>query len=214
MAATTKDTLIGQVFGRLTVVSSAGSNPRGNRMWRCRCSCGGETVTITNLLRSGHTQSCGCLQRERTSAAAKISSRIHGRSLSPEWRCWQAMLARCRYPTTAGYDRYGGRGITVCARWAEFEVFLADVGPRPSLEHSLDRIDPDGNYEPSNVRWASKLEQANNRRDNVMVVIGGNRMTLRNALRKHGSLVRPSSAIRRIKRGWDHLAAVSTPATR
>lgn len=210
MAATTK--LIGMVFGRLTVVQRVENNKRGEARWQCQCSCGGKVVALSYSLTSGHTQSCGCLQRERTSAAAKISSRTHGESKCPEWISWHSMRARCQYPTSINFERYGGRGVRVCDRWEKYENFLADMGRKPSPSHTLDRIDPDGDYEPSNCRWASKIEQANNRRDNAIVVIDGRRETLRNAVRAAGSVVSITSAVRRIKRGWSHLDAVSIPA--
>lgn len=87
---------------------------------------------------------------------------------SPTYASWQAMIARCTHPCVRGYHNYGGRGIKVCERWKLFECFLADMGLRPSTKHSIDRIDNDGNYEPSNCRWATTKEQAHNRRNNVI----------------------------------------------
>lgn len=210
MAATTK--LIGKIFGRLTVVQRLESNHRGQARWLCKCVCGGNTATITNLLTSGKTQSCGCLQRERTSAAAKLSSRTHGESKRPEWVSWASMRTRCRYPSTAGYERYGGRGIKVCKRWESYENFLADMGRKPSPSHTLDRIDPNGDYEPSNCRWASKIEQANNRRDNHRITIGGRDITIRDAIREAGSVISVRGAVLRLKNGMPPESAVSLPS--
>ncbi len=122
------------------------------------------------------------------------------------------MLARCRNPNATGFARYGGRGIKVCERWQnDFAVFLADVGPRPSPEHTLDREDADGDYEPGNAAWATPEQQANNRRDNRRVLIGGQVTTLRRACREAGSVISIRQAWRRIKAGWPAGEAVSTP---
>lgn len=214
MAATTNNfiDLTGKTFGRLTVVGRGQNNSRGNAQWICSCVCGGTAYPNTHSLRSGRTSSCGCLQRERASASAKVTSKKHGLSKSPEWVSWHAMRARCKYASSKDYTNYGGRGISVCEAWESFDAFLNDMGNRPSPNHSLDRIDPDKGYEPDNCRWATPLEQANNRRDNVIVTIDGQEMTLRNAVRGYGGLVSMTAVERRIKRGWSHKDAVSTPA--
>lgn len=205
--------LTGQRFGRLIVIRRSPSSKRVN--WLCQCDCGGECSPTTYCLRSGRTQSCGCIQRERTGAAARISSRTHGKTDTPEYRSWSAMRSRCTNPHSTGYDRYGGRGIKVCDRWLNsFEQFLADMGHRHSAKYSLDRIDQDGDYEPINCRWATRIEQANNRRDNRIVIIDGRKITLRNAVRYFGCVISITSAWRRIKKGWPHKNAVSKPSTR
>lgn len=89
----------------------------------------------------------------------------HGLSRTPEYRTWRGMIARCSDPNATHYDKYGGRGITVCARWRDFLNFLEDMGPRPSMAYTLDRIEPNGDYEPANCRWATKFVQQQNRRD-------------------------------------------------
>jgi hypothetical protein len=124
------------------------------------------------------------------------------------------MRTRCANPNAKDYPLYGGRGIRVCERWQKFENFLADMGERPSPRHTLDRIDSDGNYEPGNCRWATPMEQANNRRDNEMVKIDGVEITLRNALRNAGMVISIDQARRRIRNGWPHDRAVSTPPIR
>ena len=206
--------LIGKRFGRLTVLART-TAPEGRpkkAFWLCRCDCGGEARAVSNTLTSGHTQSCGCLQRERISAAAKISSRTHGMSDHPLWSTWAAMRSRCRNPNATGYHRYGGRGIRVCERWNDFPSFVADVGERPSPDHTLDRIRNDGDYEPGNVRWATKEQQSANMRNNRLVQFKGQRMPVRTALRASGEVVSRYSVLRRIERGMSPEAALTTPA--
>lgn len=159
--------LAGKVFGRLTVLSRAGVSDDRKITWLCRCECGNEVVRVGTSIKKGNVRSCGCLRNETTSARAKLATK-HGMcrsgARSPEWCAWQSMVSRCENPNIKAYPRYGGRGIVVHGPWHDFETFLAYVGHRPSDVHSLDRYpNPDGNYEPGNVRWATVEEQNRNK---------------------------------------------------
>jgi hypothetical protein len=157
----------GRRYSHLVVVSEAGKNAHHDRLVACQCDCGtAKTLRLSDLHR-GQVTSCGC-RRVEAAKAMGLANATHGYARgsqrTPEYRTWRAMLDRCLNQKSTSFPRYGGRGISVCRRWAEsFESFLVDVGPRPEGT-SLDRINNDGNYESGNVRWASAKEQANNRR--------------------------------------------------
>lgn len=147
----------GERYGRLVVIGDAGSTALGQRRYKVRCDCGKETTVVGASLRRGATQSCGCLHRER------FRHEAHGRSGTPEYRTWQAIIQRCTNPKDRAYQYYGARGVKICERWRNsFAAFLADMGPKPGRSYSIDRIDEDGNYEPGNCRWVTI--SANSRR--------------------------------------------------
>lgn len=152
--------LIGQIFGRLTVTRRAGY--RGQRaLWECSCECGAAHFATTSDLRYGSIRSCGCLLAGKTASNSR-----HGQAArsgpSSSYNSWRGMVERCTNPNHVSFSRYGGRGIEVCERWRTFANFAADMGPRPD-GCSIDRINPDGNYEPTNCRWATALVQRHNR---------------------------------------------------
>lgn len=159
--------LTGRRFGRLVAIAVAGRQGRYIQ-WRCRCDCGRETTTRTAALTGGTTRSCGCLASEVRSQ----SNLIHGRKNSREYKVWLNMRQRCLNSKRADWSYYGGRGITICAAWDSFAQFYSDMGPAPA-EHSLDRIDVNGNYEPDNCRWATNTEQMRNTRVNRLLTFEG-----------------------------------------
>jgi hypothetical protein len=171
--------LTGRRFGRLVVVGFAGRSCHGHIYFDAICDCGEKTVSLANTLRNGQSQSCGCLRLERITT--------HDGTQTPEFAVWCGMLNRCRNSNAANFDRYGGKGIRVCERWDLFETFLADMGPRPSPRHSIDRFpDANGNYEPGNCRWATPSEQAENRSTTKRFVIDGIERTLPSLIRERG----------------------------
>lgn len=177
--------IIGQRFGKLAVLAEAGFDTRRNRLYSCRCDCGKTHVVRGSKLRAGETTSCGC--------SGGGGRKRHGEATVDRWgtreyRIWRGMIARCRNPKARSYKDYGGRGIIVCDRWSKgekgmsgYECFLADVGRRPSPQHSIDREDTDGHYEPGNVRWQVDAVQRATKRNTITVTINGERMSLRAA---------------------------------
>ncbi len=150
----------GEVYGRLTVIEFLDHDSRHPRV-RCRCACGNITEPHWQSLKKGQTLSCGCFRREITAQV----TRTHGQSSAREFWTWAGMIDRCYRAKRKDFSRYGGRGIRVCDRWRySFANFYADMGPRPSPKHSIDRIDTNGHYEPDNVRWATAREQRMNQR--------------------------------------------------
>lgn len=166
--------IAGQRFGRLVAVYPIPGSREHPRKWFCQCDCGATSSVLTRDLLDGNTTSCGCYIRELH--ASRL--RTHGLAGTSTYITWSGMLGRCSNPQSDRYVYYGGRGIKVCERWHRFDLFLQDMGERPSKAHSLDRIDNNGDYEPGNCRWASKRTQSRNRRSNVVVEYQGLSMCL------------------------------------
>jgi hypothetical protein len=208
-------------FGRLTVLSEAPRiiSPSGFAALAAnvRCDCGTVQVVRAGCLKFGDTRSCGCLQRELTAVAIADRSRTHGQSgkssRTVEYSTWGTMKRRCYSPDDEQYHRYGGRGIAVCDRWRDsFEAFYEDMGQRPPNADSIERNDVDGNYEPTNCRWATATEQARNRRNTIFVTIGHERRPMIEWAEMNG--IPYQTAYRRMIKGWTDRDAVTVPVRR
>lgn len=195
--------LTGQRFGRLLVLSCSGRNRSGRVTWECRCDCGVvKPAVLTDNLRSGASTSCGCLTRER---AVQANSRHgHGRKrstgrASATYNSWRGMVRRCTNPADSSYEFYGGRGITVCDRWMQFENFLADMGERPpGME--IDRKENDKGYEPDNCRWATHVQNGRNTRTNRVIDTPHGPMLLCEAVEVSG--LNYGTLVGRLRRSW------------
>lgn len=198
---------IGQRYGRLVVASKGPlrryPSGRSVRLWICECDCGGAAIADRQSLRSGNTTSCGCFKAERI----KETKTTHGLTKSRAYSTWGNMMNRCRNPNCEHWDRYGGRGIAVCERWNRFENFYADMGDPPE-GMTLDRHpNPDGNYDPENCRWATSIEQAENRNSTVLLTFGGKTQSMAAWSRELG--IAEPTLINRINRGWSHERALT-----
>lgn len=182
--------LTGQRFGRLVAMKYIGRE-NGRTLWQCKCDCGNESITGYSNLLSGNTRSCGCMEEENRLSNMKKAIVERTKCVSnplefgvigehPLHKIWSSMITRCYNPNRKSYKDYGGRGIKVCDRWKGdngFENFIKDMGERPSPQHTLDRIDYNGDYTPENCRWATQKEQVNNQTKNVYLYIKGKRIT-------------------------------------
>jgi hypothetical protein len=195
----------GITFGRLTVIAQAAASPnKRGRRWLCECKCGAIKDVRSDSLKNGSIQSCGCLQRDRTTK----HGHYRGNRPTPEYAAWQSMKQRCCDPNCNNFTDYGARGIAVCERWLHsFEDFLSDMGRRPSAEHSLERKDNSGNYEPSNCVWATRSEQSRNRRTARILHYQGRSQCLYAWADELG--IKPTTVSSRLERGWTDAEALS-----
>lgn len=187
-AARTEDIPIGTRFQKLTILR------RVKGAWECRCDCG----TIKLISNVKITKSCGC------------ANGTHHLTDSPEFDAWHHIIQRCENPNNRGYKNYGGRGICVCPEWREsFEAFYGDMGPRPSPNHTLERINNNGNYEPPNCRWATWSEQSRNKRTNHFLTLNSETLTVADWSSRVG--LQSATLLARIRRGWPDRRALMTP---
>ena len=199
--------LEGRRFGRLLAVDKNPIKTCSSISWNCICDCGNKTIVPSTKLVSGHTSSCGCLHYERFTQ----SCITHGMRQSAEYNIWCGIKARCLNPNNEAFDRYGGRGITMCDRWKDsFENFYADMGPRPGNNYSVERLNNDGNYEPNNCIWATDTDQANNRRTSCFYSHNGVTKTIAQWSRDY-NLPQYKLHKRLIVLGWDFDRATTTP---
>lgn len=201
--------LTGQQFGKLTALSVATRSTGRGVVWLCACKCGNTTRALLSSLTSGNTTSCGCKHQE----ALVARNFRHGKCGTDEFHAWNAMKRRCVTKNPRVRKYYGDRGIKVCDRWlADFKHFLADVGLKPTKTHSLDRIDPNGNYEPGNVRWATPETQARNRRGRQSLTFAGQTMFID----QWAEIVNlsPRLIAERKKNGWTPEQILTTPRGR
>lgn len=206
--------ITGETYGFLQAIEFKGKTKRNQAVWLFRCiadGCGKEIELPSHQARNGNNKSCGCMANKLKSAS-KIK---HGVANSSVYGSYRAMLHRCYNTENSMYHRYGGRGIKVCSRWLGDQGpanFLADMGEKPSPKHTIERINNDGDYSPDNCRWATMAEQADNRCTTNHVTVDGKTLSptawdrnLGNGLNIVGD---------RIRRGWDHEAAVTKPVAR
>jgi len=205
--------LTGQRFGRLTVIKINGRTKDKSVTWLCRCDCGNETIVVGQNLSNGNTKSCGCYHKEVLLNASKT----HGMTHTKIYNIWADMKTRCTNKKEKNYKNYGGRGVKICDKWLSFNGFYDDMGKSfeqhnkkfPGKNTSLDRIDFNGNYEPSNCKWSTILEQANNKTTNVLVTIDGIKDTITNHCRRYN--ISDRTVFSRIYTGWDIEKALKIP---
>lgn len=208
MTRSDRKDLTGMTFGNLTAVGQAGNDKRGYAVWACTCSCGKSVAVTSRWLTTGQKKSCNVDGHRWAGSDQKKRDTL--RSLHyVEYTAWKHMRFRCEKPSDSSYKNYGARGITVCERWQSFKNFFADMGPKPSPSHSIERKNNNGNYEPGNCVWATPKEQARNQRRTIFVEWEGRRITLAALIERLG--LNPSLIYSRLKIGWTLEKALTTP---
>lgn len=204
--------LTGQVFNQWTVISYDETSDRRTR-WTCKCSCGNIRNVLSFHLKSGASSNCGCVQIKKQT--------MHGMYGTPEYVSWIAMKTRCTNDNHEAYADYKGRGIYVCEHWLSFDNFYADMGNKPTEDHSIDRVDNNGSYTcghcdhcksrnaPSNCRWATTKQQCRNMRTNRVLTHNGITMTLVEWEETTG--INHCTITSRLDRGWATEKALTTP---
>lgn len=207
--------ITGQKFNRLTAIKRVGTNKDGRPIWLFKCDCGNEHTVSSKDVRSGHSKSCGCYATDilvRRNYRHGNSKR--GQKTTKEYSVWTGITNRVKNGNPLNRKYYKDKGITICQRWSSknpdgFVNFLSDMGAIPSNEHQIDRIDPNGNYEPGNCRWVTRVEQMNNTTSNRRHTLHGVTKTQEEWGRDAG--INGSIICKRLKRGWDLESALTTP---
>lgn len=200
--------MIAQRIGMLTVKTRVTNNARGRTRFLCQCDCGNERIVSGDDLRTRHTQSCGCYRRMRAAAAFTTHGHTKRKNRTSEYGIWTHMKTRCYNECSQFYHRYGGRGISMDPKWRDsFEAFFADMGPRPSPRHSIDRKNNDGGYTLNNCRWASPIEQASNKSSTVLLEYSGITDTIAGWSRRTG--IPYMRLRRRLVDGWEPARALN-----
>lgn len=200
-----KQEVIGKKFNNLTVESLHHIHPiTYHKYYKCVCDCGNSSIVNIYKLNSGHTKSCGC---RRLNSLSKYNPTTHGKYNTTIYRVWIRMKSRCLNPNDKAYEWYGRRGITVSDEWLSFNNFYRDMGDKPTPQHSLDRIDNNLGYSKENCRWATMMEQGNNRRSNVNITFNGRTQTISEWAREIG--IHHSSLVKRLKK-WSLKEALTT----
>jgi len=204
-------------YGKWTVLSFVRRDKKGNDYWMCGCDCGKQRVVSGNNLRRGVSKSCGCIARGKP----KSHGHCCNNGLSSEYRTWRGMHRRCYYPSDIGFAKYGAKGIQVCVRWHKsnpdgFHNFVTDMGFKPNPKLSIDRINNDFGYMPSNCRWATASVQSRNRRRTeswpytLKIECEGRTKTIDEWAQESG--IRRDTIYRRLLRKWDSKSAIFKPA--
>ena len=194
-------------YNRLTPIERLHKNKYGVYYWRFLCDCGNETITRMNGVKSGNTKSCGCLNVEKLKDGER--SFKHGDIKTLTYRSWANLRNRCDNPENNRFHLYGGLGITYCDRWNDFINFKNDMGERPSKNHSIERINTLGNYEPENCKWATYKEQANNRKDNIKLKFKEKELTISEW--SEITKIKAATLFQRFHNGWDVEKILNTP---
>ena len=191
----------------ISVESSYTKDDKG--YFNCICICGNKFTSRSDSVRAGRTKSCGCYSKLIATQKATTHGYTKGNG-KRTYDSWLSMKQRCTNTTRIDWHCYGGRGISFCDRWYFFENFLADMGEKPSKDYSLDRINVDGNYEPSNCRWATRLEQSNNTRSCKWIEFNGERLTQSGWAKRIGAK-NPTAIRDRLRMGWTIEKSLTTP---
>lgn len=197
---------IGTKFGRWEVISKPEKIDR-HVCLTCKCECGTTRSVRISRLNAGTSKSCGCLVIDLLTTHGHTAKST--RKDSHEYWIWNMVVQRCTNPNVKNWNDYGGRGITVCESWLKFEQFFADMGKRPTTKHSLERIDNNAGYHKDNCVWATRMEQAKNKRNNRVLTVGGASKHLAEWAREF--CVDHTLIIERMKRGWSAERAITTP---